>query len=457
MDYDLVIKNGVIVTALSTYRADVAIKNEKIVAIGSQLAGGTEIDAVGKYVIPGAVDIHVHMQLELGGDLTSSDSFYTGTRAAAFGGTTAIVDFIDPKPDESLVNALASRRKLADPEVVIDYGLHMTLGPSEIAKLDQVVEAYQAGCSTFKLYMAYGYRLDDGQLLQALDAVGTAGGLSVVHAENWDAITTLIEKNIIKGRTSPKWHPKSRPSILEGESTGRVIDLAAYVGAPIHIFHVSCEETMLRIKTARQNGLPVTGETCPQYLFLGTDVYDKAGLPGALPVCSPPLRSKSDQTALWQALADGHLQIVTTDHCPFTLAQKELGWKKDFSQIPGGVPSVEMRLAAIYSGGVCSGILSLNQWVDICCTSPARIAGFQSKGDITIGYDADLVVFDPKKLVTLSEEFLHENVDWTPYQGTSVQGWPEVTISRGRIVVAGDKFRGEAGWGSFVNRSLPGS
>ncbi len=453
MEYELVIKNGEVVTAQTSYKADVAVQAGKIVAIGDRLRGDREIDAIGKYVIPGAVDIHVHMQLELPGNLVSSDTFYSGTRAAAFGGTTAIVDFVDPKPDEPLLDALAARRKLADPEVVIDYGLHMTLGPAEIAKLDQVEGAYLAGCSTFKLYMAYGYRLDDGKLLRAIEAVGNAGGLSVVHAENWDVITTLIEENVAGGNTGPQWHPRSRPAILEGEATGRVIDIATYLGVPIHIFHVSCEDSMQQIKLARQNGLPVTGETCPQYLLLNTDAFEEPGVRGALPICSPPLRSQKHQDALWQALANDDLQMVTTDHCPFTLAQKEKGWKKDFSQIPGGVPSIEMRLAAIYSSGVASGQLSPNRWVEICCTTPARMAGFSRKGDIAIGFDADLVVFDPQKRVTLSEEFLHEQVDWTPYEGITLQGWPEVTISRGKILVEDGEFMGEAGWGRFVNRT----
>ncbi len=452
MKYEMVIKNGVIVTASSTYEADLAIHDGKIAAIGKQLTGDTEMDAAGNYVIPGAVDIHVHMQLELPGDLVSSDTFFTGTRAAAFGGTTAIVDFVDPKPNESLINALAARRKLADPQVVIDFGLHMTIGPNEIAKLDQVAAAYQAGCSTFKLYMAYGLRLDDGQLLQALEAIRDTSGLPVIHAENWDAITTLVKKNIQNGNTSPQWHPRSRPAILEGEAAGRVIDLATYLGVPIHIFHVSCEEVVARIKAARYKGLPVSGETCPQYLFLDTDAFDAPGVQGALPVCSPPLRTQTDQAALWQALADDDLQIVTTDHCPFTLAQKEHGWGKDFSQIPGGVPSIEMRLAAVYSRGVREGKLSLNRWVDLCCATPARMAGFEHKGDIAIGYDADLVIFDPNSKVTLSAEFLHENVEWTPYQDIEIHGWPQTTISRGKVIVENGKFMGAPGQGKFVKR-----
>jgi dihydropyrimidinase len=450
--YDLVIKNGTVVTATDSFSADIAVDGEQIAAIGRNLTGTNEIDATGKLVIPGGVDIHVHMQMPLPGGVTSADTFFTGTRAAALGGTTAIVDFVDPKPDQRLLDAFAARRALADPQVAIDYGLHMTLGPSEIEKLDQVADAYAAGCGTFKLYMAYGFRLDDGQLLQALQAIRDAGGLPVVHAENWDVICALVEQNIEAGRKSPHWHPRSRPAMLEGEAVGRVIDIATYVGIPLHIFHVSCEAAMQQIAEARGRGLPVTGETCPQYLFLTDDAYDAPGTLGSLPVCAPPLRPQADQDALWQGLADGRLQLVTTDHCPFVSAEKEAGRQIDFSQIPGGVPSIEMRLSGIYARGVRRGLLSVNQWVDLCCTTPAQLAGFDRKGKIEVGYDADLVVFDPDKNVTLSAETLHENVDWTPYEGVEIQGWPVATISRGVIIARDGQFTGSAGRGKFVSR-----
>ncbi len=452
--YDLVIKRGSVVTAQSTFQTDVAVRAGRIAALGEDLSGARELDAAGKLVIPGGVDIHVHMQLPLPTGYTSADTFYSGTRAAAFGGTTAMVDFVDVRPAETMLDALAARRALADPAVVIDYGLHMTIGPADIGKLEQVQAAYDAGCATFKLYMAYGFRLDDGQLLRALRAVGEAGGLPVVHAENWDVICTLVEENIAAGRTSPHWHPRSRPAMLEGEATGRVIDIAAYLGVPLHIFHVSCGATVQRIAAARARGLPVTGETCPQYLFLTEDALDTPGVSGALPICAPPLRPQAEQDALWRALAAGHLQIVTTDHCPFVLADKEQGWRQDFSRVPGGVPSIEMRLPAIYSGGVRRGLLTPNQWVDLCCTTPSRLAGFKRKGDIVVGYDADLVIFDPEKEMTLSTETLHEQVDWTPYEGLRIQGWPAVTISRGEVIVADGVFLGQAGRGQFVQRRI---
>jgi dihydropyrimidinase len=451
MTYDLVIKNGMIVSGASAAVADVAVQGETIAAIGRNLSGKRVIDAAGKLVTPGAVDIHVHMQMPIGA-FVSSDDFFTGTRAAALGGTTSIVDFVEPRVEESMVHALAERRALADPRVVIDYGLHMTIGPNEIGKLDQVADAYAVGCGSFKLYMAYGLRLDDGQLLKALDAIAAVNGLAVVHAENWDVICTLIERNLAAGNRSPHWHPRSRPAPFEGEAVARVVELSAYTGARVHIFHVTCDEAVRQIAAGRRRGLPVTGETCPQYLLLTQEVYDAPGVLGALPVCSPPIRDQDAQQALWRALSNGDLQVVTTDHCPFTSAEKATGLD-DFSKIPGGVPSVESRYAAVYSAGVATGRLSLNQWVNACCTIPAELAGFKRKGRILPGCDADLVIFDQEREIVLSTETLHEHVDWTPYEGLALKGWPETTLSRGEIIVEDGQFIAAAGRGRFVARS----
>ncbi|MCP4211836.1 MAG: dihydropyrimidinase [Halieaceae bacterium] len=450
MTFELVVRNGTVVTSSATYQADVGVHDGKIAAVADELHGEREINAVGKYVIPGGVDIHVHMQMSLGDGVVSSDDFFTGTRAAAFGGTTTLIDFVEPEPQQSLLEGLAARRAEANPQVVIDYGLHMTLGPDEKDKLDQVQAAYDAGCGSFKLYMAYGFRLDDGQLLSALAAIKQVGGQPVIHCENWDVILTLIQRNLEAGRTAPHWHPRSRPAPLEAEAAGRAIDIASYVDAPLHIFHVSCAAVVERIRSARALGLPITGETCPQYLFLTQKAYDAPGLQGTLPICSPPLRPQADQDALWRALGQGDLQLITTDHCPFVLRDKARGLE-DFSKIPGGVPSIEMRLAGAYQG-VDRGYYSLNRWVDLCCSAPARLAGLSSKGDIAIGLDADLVVFDPERQVTLSTDFLHEQCDWTPYDGIELQGWPEVTISRGEVIVRDGEFQGEPGRGRFIAR-----
>lgn len=452
MSFDLVIKNGVVVTAETSYPADVGIRGERIAAVGQGLAGQREIDATGKLVTPGAIDIHVHLQMPIAG-IVSSDDFFTGTRAAALGGTTTIIDFVEPTPDEPLLEALAKRRAEADGRVAIDYGLHMTLDPASIQKLHEVPAVAEAGCPSFKLYMAYGFRLDDSQLMQALEAVGAADGLPVVHAENWDVICTLVARNLAAGRTEPRWHPASRPAIMEGEAAGRLIDLATLVGAPVHIFHVSCAEVVERIAAARRAGLPVTGETCPQYLFLTDGLYDRPGVEGALPVCSPPLRTEADQERLWQALARDDLQIVTTDHCPFTRQEKAQGLG-NFSRIPGGVPSIEARFSLLYAYGVATGRFSASRWVELCCTTPARLVGLERKGTIAPGYDADLVLFDPGRQVTLSTEALHENVDWTPYHGLAVTGWPAVTISRGQVIAENGQFLGRPGHGRFIERKL---
>jgi dihydropyrimidinase len=308
----------------------------------------------------------------------------------------------------------------------------------------------EAGCSTVKLYMAYGFRLTDDQLLVALQAAHRHGLLPVIHAENWDVICTLIAQNLAAGNTAPRWHPRSRPAIMEGEAAGRAIDMAALVGTPLHIFHISCGEVVERIRQARARGLPITGETCPQYLHLTWDAFEQTGLAAAYPVCSPPIREQAQQDALWQALKTGSIEIVTTDHCPFMSQEKARGLH-DFSQIPGGVPSIEMRLAGVYDG-VRRGLLSLSQWVDVCCTRPASLVGLTKKGVLAPGYDADIVIFDPSRSVTLSTDTLHEQVDWTPYTGLTFTGWPAATISRGELIVQDGEFIGTPGRGRYIKR-----
>ncbi len=448
MTFDTVIKNGRIVTASESYHADIGISGETIAAIGLDLKGDRTINAAGKLVTPGAVDTHVHLEMPIG-KYTSTDDFFTGTRAAAYGGTTTFIDFVESRKDQSFTDALKERKRKAEARSVIDYAFHMTIGPDDMGKLDQVPAAVKAGCRSFKLYMAYGLKLDDGQMLKALDAVNQAGALSVVHAENWDIICTLIEKNIAMGHVEPRWHPRSRPALLEGEAVGRVISIASFLDAPVHIFHISCPEAIRKVEEAKELGFPVTAETCPQYLFLTWDVFEKPGAEGALPVCSPPIRSQDDQDGLWSYLSGGAFDTVSTDHCPFCRSEKEAGMGA-FNTIPGGVPSIEMRFPALYSKGVREGILSENQWVDLCCSTPARLFGLERKGDITVGKDADLVVFDPEKKKILSADTLHEKADWTPYNGLEVTGWPEVTISRGDILVENDKFLAKQGRGSYI-------
>jgi dihydropyrimidinase len=453
VEFDLVIRNGTLINPDTVYQADVGVDGGRIAAIGEALTGRQEIDAAGMLVTPGAVDVHVHLQMPAGDDLVSSDDFYTGTQAAACGGTTTIIDFVEAEADQTLMAALAARRSEADGRVVVDYGLHMTLAAADIAKLEEVPAVAQAGCASFKLYQAYaGFQLDDGASMQALEAIRDVGGLALVHAENGDVIRTLVARHRTQGEHEPRWHPRSHPALMEAEAAGRAIDLATLVGAPLYVVHVSCAEVVERVAAARARGLPIYGETCPQYLLLSDDLYEQPGLEGALPVCSPPLRSEADQARLWQALARDELQTVGTDHCPFTRADKARGLD-DFSRIPGGLPAIEARFALLHAFGVRPRRISLNRWVDLCCTTPARLFGLRQKGAIAVGYDADLVVFDPQRRVNLSEETLHENVDWTPFEGIEVTGWPAITISRGVVVVQDGEFCGRAGHGRFIARS----
>lgn len=451
MKYDLVIKGGQIVTSGSEFVADIGIRGEQIAAIGFDLAGEETLDAAGMLVTPGAVDVHVHMEMPIGA-FTTSDDFFSGTRAAAFGGTTCIVDFVETAPQQSMLQALEQRRALASAGATVDYGLHMTVSPHDIDHLDQLQSVVEAGCVSFKLYMAYGLRLTDDQLFRAFEAIRDVNGWPVVHAENWDIIQLFMQRNLGLGNTAPCWHPRSRPAIMEGEATGRAIDIATLAGSRLHIFHVSCDEAAQRVAAARARGLPVTAETCPQYLLNTQDVYDRPGVEGAFGVCSPPIRDLQTQEALWQALSLGHLQVISTDHCPFTRAEKESALA-DFTRIPGGVPSVEVRFPAVYSEGVRRGRITRRQWVDACCTTPARLAGFRRKGEIAIGYDADLVIFDPEKSVTIAPGVLHENVDWSPYEGRTFSGWPVVTLSRGQIIVQDGQFKGSAGYGRYAKRA----
>jgi dihydropyrimidinase len=452
---DLVIRNGTIITPTGLVAGDVAIDGETITAVGGTHNGRRIIDAAGKLIIPGGIDPHVHLGMPIG-RFTSADDFFHGTRAAAFGGTTAVVDFVETGPAETMLDALAARRALADPAVTIDYGLHMTIGPLDIARLDQLPAARAAGCRSFKLYMAYGLRLTDDQLLAALEAVRDVAGFPVIHAENWDLITALVARNLAAGRTEPRWHPRSRPASFEAEAAGRAIDIATYVGTPLYIFHVSCAATADRIAAAKAEGHPITGETCPQYLWLTQDVNDRPGVAGALPVCSPPLRPEADRLALWDALRDGTLDVVSTDHCPFTAAEKATGLD-DYSRIPGGVPSIESRVALVYAGLVAAAPPQLREaallrWVDVCATAPAQLFGFTRKGQIAPGYDADLVIFDPDHRHTITPGTLHETAGWTPYDGLTLTGWPVVTLSRGAVLCDHGDWLGAPGNGRFVAR-----
>src|SRR2546427_6443634 len=412
------IKNGTVVTATDQYRGDVLIEDEKIAVIGIALdiQADKTIDATGKYVLPGGIDVHTHLDMPFGGS-KSSDDFETGTRAAAFGGTTSIVDFAIQYRGQTLHHAMETWAKKAEGKAVIDYGFHMI-----ITELNDQVEGemdalVRQGISSFKLFMAYPgvFMLDDGSIFKALLRTGQNGGTICMHAENGDVIDVLVQRALAAGHTAPKYHALTRPARAEAEATHRAIALAEIADVPIYIVHLSAAEALEMVTDARDRGLPAYAETCPQYLFLSYDNYEEPGFDGANYVMSPPLREKAKQDQLWRGLAFNDLQCISTDHCPFCMKeQKELG-RNDFSKIPNGAPGVETRMSLVYDGGVRPGRISLNRFVELTSTAAAKIFGlFPRKGTIAPGSDADIVVFDPNRTVTLAAKTRHMTVDYNP-------------------------------------------
>jgi dihydropyrimidinase len=448
---DLVIANGTVVTAETQAAADVGIAGGRVAALGSGLRGAETIDAKGLLVLPGAVDEHVHLQMPVG-DLCSSDDFATGTVAAAHGGTTTILDFVEPAPDQPLVDALLARRAQAEDKVAIDFGLHMTLARADEATLAQVAGCIAAGAASFKLYMAYdGLRLDDGGLLRALNRLGRCGGRALVHAENYHAIAYLVACALAEGRTGPENHPLTRPDVMEAEAIHRLLALAHVAGTPLVLAHLSCALGLQEVRGARARGQTVWVETCPQYLILDESVYRRRGFEAAKFVMAPPPRRPADAAALWAGLAAGEIDTIATDHCPFFFETQKVRGRDDFARIPGGAPGIETRLPLIYTYGVHSGHLSPSRWVEVCCTAPAQRFGLAPrKGTLAIGADADVVLFDPEKAVVLSQQVLHQNVDYTPYEGLEVRGYPVTVISRGEVIVRDGQFVGRPGRGRFL-------
>jgi dihydropyrimidinase len=451
------IKNGTVVTASDQYRGDVLLEDEKIAVIGTTLELQTDriIDASGKYVLPGGIDVHTHLDMPFGGT-TSVDDFESGTRAAAFGGTTSIVDFAIQYRGQTLHHALETWAKKAEGKAVIDYGFHMI-----ITQLDDQVEGemdalVRQGVTSFKLFMAYPgvFMLDDASIFKALLRTGKNGGTICMHAENGGVIDVLVQRALAAGQTAPRYHALTRPSRAEAEATHRAIALAEIADVPIYIVHLSSAEALQMVTEARDRGLPACAETCPQYLFLSYDNYEEPGFAGAKYVMSPPLREKANQDQLWRGLAFDDLQVISTDHCPFCMKeQKELG-TNDFSKIPNGAPGIETRMSLVYDGGVAAGRISLNRFVELTSTSPAKMFGlFPRKGTIAPGSDADIVVFDPTRTITLAAKTLHMNVDYNPYEGRQVTGATHTVLSRGRLVIENGKFVGRAGAGAFLKRA----
>jgi dihydropyrimidinase len=453
MSLDLVIRGGTVIVEGDVYQADVGIKGETIAEIGTGLAGARNIDARGKLVLPGAVDPHVHLEMPVG-STTSSDTWESGTIAAACGGTTTVIDFVEPESNQALLEALHARRSLAEGQAAIDFGLHMTLSNADDHTLDQVAEVIAAGCPSFKTYLIYeGFYLDDAAFIKILETVRQQGGIVLVHAENHAMVEYLRRQFLADGKTESRYHALSHPSLAESEAIRRALALAELTHAQLYVVHVSTAAGTEAILDARRRGLPISGETCPQYLLLTEAEYQRPGFEGAKFVCSPPLRTEQDVERLWQGLAQGCLEVVATDHCPFFFdGQKDLG-KESFDAIPGGLPGIEARLALLYSFGVRQERISLGQWVETCCTAPARLFRlYPKKGTLAPGADADIVVFDPDLEVRLSHSMLHEQVDYTPYEDLSLCGYPIMTFSRGTILWFEGAYVGSRGHGRFVAR-----
>ncbi|MFG0211493.1 dihydropyrimidinase [Brevibacillus porteri] len=452
------IRYGTVVTASDTYQADILIEGEKVVAIGSNLDGKDAeiIDATGYYVFPGGIDPHTHLDMPFGGTVTS-DNFYTGTKAAAFGGTTSIIDFCLTNKGEPLHSSISTWHEKARGKAVIDYGFHLMVSDAN----DQVLEELGAvvrneGITSLKVFMAYKNVLmaDDETLFKTLVRAKELGALVQVHAENGDVLDYLIKQALAKGQTDPVYHAYTRPPEAEGEATGRAIALTALADAQLYVVHVSCAEAVRRIAEAREKGWNVYGETCPQYLVLDITDLQKPGFEGAKYVWSPPLREKWNQDVLWNALKNGILQTVGSDHCSFNFSgQKELGLE-DFTKIPNGGPIIEDRMRLLFSEGVAKDKISLNQFVEMTSTKVAKLFGmFPQKGTIAVGSDADIVLFDPTVKRTISVETHHMNVDYNPFEGMVVNGDIISVLSRGSFVIRDQQFVGQAGGGRFVKRS----
>ncbi|WP_172386229.1 dihydropyrimidinase [Streptomyces sp. MNP-20] len=455
------IRGGLVVTAAEELHADVLVEDGRIAALAAR---GTEaaaawtadrvIDASEKYVIPGGVDAHTHMELPFGGTF-ASDSFETGTRAAAWGGTTTIVDFAVQTMGRSLHSGLDAWYAKADGKCAIDYAFHMILSDVNERTLKEMDLLVEEGITSFKLFMAYPgvFYSDDGQILRAMQRSAANGGLIMMHAENGIAIDVLVEQALQRGETDPRYHGEVRKVLLEAEATHRAIQLARVAGAPLYVVHVSAEEAVAELVTARDKGLPVFGETCPQYLFLSTDNLAEPGFEGAKYVCSTPLRPREHQAALWRGLRTNDLQVVSTDHCPFCFTgQKELG-RGDFSKIPNGLPGVENRMDLLHQA-VVDGHISRRRWIEIACATPARMFGlYPKKGTLAPGADADVVIYDPAATQVLSAETHHMNVDYSAYEGKRITGRVETVLSRGEPVIDRRTFTGRAGHGVYTPRA----
>ena len=454
------IRGGTVVTARETKPADVLVEGDRIKEVRSGIAapGAAVIDATGMYVMPGGIDAHTHLDMPFGGT-TSADDFETGTRAAAFGGTTSIVDFAIQGRGTKMRDALDTWWKKAEGRACIDYGLHMIvtdLGASGLEDMDEMVDE---GVASFKLFMAYPNVLmvDDATIFKALSRTAKNGALICMHAENGSVIDVIVAKALAEGKTAPVYHALTRPTRAEAEAVHRAIAMAEIAGAPVYIVHLSSEDALNQVREARDRGVPAFAETCPQYLLLSIEELERPGFEGAKYVFTPPLRTKDNPPKLWDGLKDDHLQVVSTDHCPFCFEDQKILGKDDFTKIPNGGPGIENRLQLIYHHGVNAGKISLNRFVEITSTTPARIFGmYPKKGEIAPGSDADIVIWDPKARHLISAKTHHMRVDYSMFEGFEVTGNARTVMSRGEVIVDNGKFHAKAGRGSYLKRTARG-
>jgi len=454
-----IIRNGRIITAEQDYVADIYVERDKITAIGTNLpmTADVTIDAKGKYVIPGGIDVHTHMDMPFGGTV-SSDDFETGTRAAAFGGTTCLIDFAIQTKGQKIREALDIWWKKGE-KATVDYSLHMIVTDLPEAHLEDLNEMVREGLTSFKLFMAYPgvLMVDDATIFRAMKKTGENGALVCMHAENGSVIDLFVQKAIAEGKTAPIYHALTRPTTAEGEAVNRAIALAQMAGAPVYIVHLSSADALEKVSEARDRGIPAFAETCPQYLLLSIEDLDRPNFEGAKYVFTPPLREKWHQDKLWAGLKNNTLQVVSTDHCPFCFKeQKELG-RDSFAKIPNGGPGVENRLQLLFHHGVNQKRISLNRWVEIVSTAPAKMFGlYPRKGTIAVGSDADIVVWDPNTEHTISASTHHMRVDYSMFEGFKVKGNAETVLARGDKIVDKGQWSGKAGRGQFIKRDAFG-
>ena len=457
----LLIKNGRVITAVDDYKGEIFIENEQVNLIGKNLDVKADrvINAQGKYVIPGGIDPHTHLDMPFSGTV-SADDFETGTRAAAHGGTTTLIDFAIQTKGRSTLEALETWHKKAEGKTAIDYGFHMIITDLEDDRVPEMRKLADEGVTSYKLFMAYPGVLyaDDATLFRAMRKAGEDGTVICMHAENGIVIDEIVKSALAEGKTGPKWHALTRPTRMEAEGVHRSIAIAEVADVPVYIVHLSSADALEQVVLARDRGAHVFAETCPQYLFLDHSYYEQEGFEGAKYVMTPPLREKWNQKELWRGLQMGDLMSISTDHCPFCFKeQKEMGIN-DFSKIPNGGPGVENRMSLVFNGGVVEGRISLNRFVELTSTASAKMFGlFPKKGTIAVGSDADIVIFNPERTETISVNNSvthHMKVDYNAYEGFEVTGVSETVISRGKIIVENCEYLGKKGDGQFLKRGL---